>query len=76
MPETRDCVMVIRVEPSIKALMSKVEHQDNISTSDYVRKVVMVDLVKRGLLDKELLLKMAINIAGQISVLELEQEAT
>lgn len=59
MPEGRDSEIMVRLEPTFRSLVAKIERDTGMSASSYVRGCILRDLYKRGVLSQELLVRTA-----------------
>ena len=50
MAETRDCQIMVNIEPTFMALVRRVQDLLSMSASSYVRRLIIRDLQDRGLL--------------------------
>lgn len=57
MPEGKDSWVLVRLEPSFRALISRVEREGNMSASAYVRSAIIRDLHARGYLNADMLVR-------------------
>lgn len=59
MPEQRDCRFMINLEPTFKLLLDQAANADGVSASVLMRKLLLRELDVRGLLTREVLLRVA-----------------
>lgn len=59
MPEKRDCRITANIETSYQVLAQARANAEGVSISDYIRKLIIDDLDRHGLLTRELLLRLA-----------------
>lgn len=59
MSEGRDIRLTTSIEPTIAALIRRLEKQLNVSASTYIRGAIIRDLHARDLLTSELMVRMA-----------------
>lgn len=74
MPEGRDSYVFTRIEPSLRALVARVERRTGQSASSYVRSCIIKDLVDRGLVAQDELLR--ITSLTSKEVMELIKKAS
>lgn len=59
MPEKRDYRITANIETSYQVLAQARANSEGVSISDYIRKLIIDDLDRHGLLTRELLLRLA-----------------
>lgn len=57
MPESRDCQIMVNIETTFMALVKQVLTDNKISASSYARKLILRDLMGRGILTSEVMLQ-------------------
>lgn len=57
MPESRDCQIMVNIETTFMALVRQVLTDNKISASSYARKLILRDLMGRGILTSEVMLQ-------------------
>jgi hypothetical protein len=58
-PEKRDCRITANLETTFQLLAQRVCSEEGVTISDYIRKLIIQDLDRRGKLTHELLLRLA-----------------
>jgi hypothetical protein len=59
MPEKRDYRITANIETTFQLLAQNRANAEGVSLSDYIRKLIIDDLDRHGLLTRELLLRLA-----------------
>ena len=77
MPEGKDSWIMVRLEPSFRALVSRVERECNMSASAYARSAIIRDLHARGLLSADALVRItSMSNTELFKLLESSEAAT
>lgn len=76
MPEPRNCATMLRLEPTFQHMLDRLVNQSGLTAAGYLRRLVIEDLQKKGLLTVNMLTRVTTMSPSEINSLMQEERVS